>query len=388
MTHQNEFIKHFKHQPTHIFFSPGRVNLIGEHTDYSGGLVFPMALSLGITGYVSRRDDQLIKVFSTTFESKGILTIALDDLSYKKGFSFGNYVQGVLAILRKAGYSLPAGFNLFMHSTLPASAGLSSSAALEMLLFEVIDTLYDLNLDAVDKVKYAKQVENHYMGVSSGIMDQYAVKFGKKDHAIYLNTHTLTFEYAPIDLKRYTLLLMNTNKSRNLEDSDYNERFKSVEIGTNILKKHLDIDVLGDVDEQTFNKVQSTLNDDLLVKRLRHVVSENTRTKQAYNALKNHDLKTFGKMMDGSHQSLKNDFEVSCEELDYLVRANKQLGAIGARMTGAGFGGTMIAIYESKALPPSFKTLKENYQKRFNKPLDIYQAKSADGAKLIKEVTS
>ena len=379
------FEKLFGHKPHHIYFSPGRVNLIGEHTDYSGGYVFPMALSLGIFGLVRKRKDNVIRVYSTDFSGLGVLEIDIETLAYKPGFSFGNYVQGVLYILKTAGYNLNYGFDLYMHATLPTSAGLSSSAALEMLLFEIINDTNGFNLEPLDKVKLAKRVENEYMDVASGIMDQYAVQFGKKDHALFLNTHTLKLDYAPVDFNKMTLFLMNTNKRRNLEESDYNERFNAVKTGTEILQKYHDFTVLGELDLAVFKPLMNHLNPQLK-KRLRHVVSENARTKQAFDALQNNDLMAFGKFMTASHMSLRDDFEVSCEELDFLVEANLELGALGARMTGAGFGGTMIAIYEKDHVPASFETLKKAYQKKFDKPLDIYTAKSADGAKKIKGV--
>ncbi len=378
------FEKQFGVEPTAVYFSPGRVNLIGEHTDYSGGFVFPMALSLGITGFIKPRKDDRLRIYSDTFPELGIITIDKDDLAYKPGFSFGNYVQGVLHILKEAGYHLERGFDLYMKSSLPASAGLSSSAALEMLLFEIINDTNEFDLRALDKVKLAKKVENEYMNVSSGIMDQYAVQFGKKDHALFLDTHTLKLDYAPIDFNKVTLLLMNTNKRRNLEESDYNERFESVKKGTKIIQRQHDVEVLGQLDINSFEQSDHGLNDPLLEKRIRHVVSENDRTKKAFDALKNNDMIRFGTLMNASHESLKHDFEVSCAELDFLVEANLKSGALGARMTGAGFGGTMIAIYEKDKLPASFDDLKTTYRNTFNKKLDIYIAASSDGAKRIK----
>lgn len=373
----------FKHAPQAAYFSPGRVNLIGEHTDYSGGYVFPMALSLGIMGLIRKREDAKLRIYSSNFSTLGILEIDMDDLSYKHGFSFGNYIQGVLQILKKEGYPNRCGLDVYLYSTLPASAGLSSSAALEMLMIEILADVNDFNLSQIDKVKLAQRVENDYMHVSSGIMDQYAVQFGRKDYALFLNTHTLKHHYAPIDFKHVKLILMNTNKTRNLEESAYNDRFSSVKKGSDILKIHHDFTVLGQLELKTFESLKRHLSNEKLMRRLRHVVSENARTKKAYKALKDDDLKTFGSLMVASHHSLKDDFEVSCAELDFLVQANLDMGALGARMTGAGFGGTMIALYDQADLPDSFESLKIHYQKRFNKPLDIYTASSSDGAKKL-----
>ncbi len=379
------FKKIFGKAPTHRLYSPGRVNLIGEHTDYSGGMVFPMALSIGINGAYKKRDDGKIRLYSSTFEELGVLTVELNDLRYKKGFSFGNYVQGVLSILKSEGYTLSKGFDLYLDSSLPASAGLSSSAALEMAVLSVVDSLEGYNLEGLEAVKLARKVENDYMGIASGIMDQFAVRFGKRNHAIFLNTQTLEYAYAPFELKHHTLFMMNTNKKRNLETSDYNERFDSVKAGMDRVKALLKVESLGEVSTDQFDEISTKFESEQIKRRIRHVVNENDRTKKAYEALKNNDYPLFGTLMDASHSSLKNDFEVSCDELDYLVEQNKRLGALGARMTGAGFGGTMIALYENSDVPDSFDTLKEDYEKRFNKPLNIYQASSSDGVYSMKE---
>lgn len=369
----------FKVEPGFIIFSPGRVNLIGEHTDYSGGLVFPMALSLGIQGVYSVRQDKLIKVYSDTYKELGILTISLDDLTYKKGFSYGNYVQGTLDILNKHNFKLKQGFNLYLSSTLPASSGLSSSAALEMLVIGIYESINNDPIKPIDAVNYARAVENEYFKLSSGIMDQFAVKFGKKGHAMFLNTKTLSVTYVPFDLSSYSLYLMNTNKKRNLEESSYNERFKSVNTGEKYLTNLLDVESLGDVKLNTFNNVDQSRIDPKILKRIRHVVNENDRVFKAYEVLINNDIDIFGKLLYESHYSLRDDFNVSCEELDFLVEENKQLGAIGARMTGAGFGGTMIALYPKANAPKDFELMRLKYSEKFKKRLDIFNAESSDG---------
>ncbi len=382
---QARFKEIFKAQPLSMYFSPGRVNLIGEHTDYSGGYVFPMGISLGIYGLLRPRDDQKIRVYSSNFDKLGILEIDLADLSYKKGFSYGNYIQGVLWVLKTQNLTINKGFDLYIHATLPSSAGLSSSAALEMLMLAILDDLNGYHLDDLSKVQLAKRVENEYMNVSSGIMDQYAVQFAKAGYALFLNTHQLTHAYAPMDFDKLQLVMMNTNKPRNLETSDYNERFSSVKKGTEMLQKYHAFDVLGQLDEETFNTLKKHLKDAKIVKRLSHVVSENARTKQSFEALKAHDYTRFAELMNGSHQSLRDDFEVSCAELDFLVEENRALGALGARMTGAGFGGTMIALYDKAHYPQSFERLKSAYRKRFNRALDIYPTNPSDGVKKVTE---
>ena len=377
-THE-PFIALYGHEPEATVFSPGRVNLIGEHTDYSGGYVLPMALSLGIKGMYRERDDDRILAYSAAYASKGTLEISPKNLAYKKGFSFGNYIQGALDVLKKEGYQIQKGFELHIESTLPPSAGLSSSAALEMLVLSIIRKVNALDIDDTKLVRMARKIENDYMGVSSGIMDQYAVAFSKKDHALFLDTATLKSADVPIDMRKYRLVMMNTNKKRNLEDSDYNERFESVAAGERILTASKEHSHLGGVSLDTFENEKHRIDDPVIERRVRHVINENARTCDAREALEKRDYLQFGKLMNASHESLKADFEVSCDELDFLVEQNLALGAIGSRMTGAGFGGTMIALYRKEDVPTTFETLKNAYQKRFNKPLDIYIASSASG---------
>jgi len=374
-----QYQKLFTEKPDYYIFSPGRVNLIGEHTDYSGGMVFPMALNLGIEGVYKQRQDDLVKVYSDAFSQLGVLEFSLNDLSYEKGFAFGNYIKGCLYILGKDQHKLDQGFNLYLSSSLPASSGLSSSAALEMLVIGLYQSLSNENIEPIQAVAYAKAVENDYFHLSSGIMDQFAVQFGKKNHAILLNTKTLEYHYTPFDLNNHTLFLMNTNKTRNLEDSHYNERFESVNRGEDKIKALLGVDALGDVSVKDFNQLDESLFHPTVYKRIRHIVNENHRVNLAYESLNQGDMEAFGNFLYDSHHSLKYDFQVSCEELDFLVDEHKLLGAIGARMTGAGFGGTMIALYDNNHLQKSFNQLKEKYQEKFNKPLDIYQAKSSNG---------
>ncbi len=384
MTQHSSFQSVFNQQLEGNMFSPGRVNLIGEHTDYSGGVVLPMALSIGIKGSYKKNNEQCIKAYSTSFPKLGILTIDFNDIVYKRDLSFGNYLQGALYVLKEEGYKITQGFDIFMDSTLPKSAGLSSSAALEMLVLTIIRSVNNLDIEDSMLVRYAKKIENDFMNVSSGIMDQYAVAFAKKNHALFLNTESLIHEHAPLNMDDYRLVMMNTNKDRDLENSDYNERFESVASGQEILTSLSGKASLGELSVETFNQYKEHINNPIVRKRIKHVIHENKRTTDAYHALRHQDYKTFGNLMKLSHISLRDDFEVSCAELDYLVEENLALGAIGSRMTGAGFGGTMIALYHIDDLPKSFEKLKSNYRKKFNRQLDVYIAKSSDGV-LIKE---
>lgn len=379
MTQPITFQTIFKQHPDGQLFSPGRVNLIGEHTDYSGGVVLPMALSIGINGSYRKNNAQCINAYSTSFPQLGTLTIDFNDLTYQSHLSFGNYLKGALHVLKEAGYKITQGFDILIDSTLPKSAGLSSSAALEMLVLTIIRSVNNLDITDTMLVRYAKKIENDFMNVSSGIMDQYAVAFARKNHALFLNTSSLVHEHAPINMDDYRLVMMNTNKDRDLENSDYNERFESIARGQSVLTALTNKASLGDISIETFEHYHDQINDSFVQKRLQHVIHENQRTKDAFDALRRHDYQTFGQLMQASHQSLRDDFEVSCDELDYLVEENLTLGATGARMTGAGFGGTMIALYHIDDLPSSFDDLKRKYKEKFKRQLDIYTAKSSDG---------
>lgn len=376
----------FNTTPTTFYFSPGRVNLIGEHTDYSGGHVLPMALSIGTYASVSKRADQCIAVYSKNFPNSGVTHITLDNLEYSEEAGYINYIKGVLTQFQLHKHTINQGLNITIVGTLPTSSGLSSSASLELLVTTLIKEENHLIIPTLDLVHYAKAVENTYMGLSSGIMDQFAIAFSKENHATFLNTKTLTYTHVPFTLEQYTLILMNTNKPRDLVNSKYNERVNSVNAATAHFKNLKNTNHLCALDLPTYNALKHTLKDELMRMRASHVVSENQRTLQAKEALLNNDFAHFGRLMNQSHDSLKHSFEVSCDELDYLVDANRNLGALGARMTGAGFGGTMIALYKNTDLPTDFEVLKKNYQKQFNKHLDVYIAKASNGVNKIEGV--
>ncbi|MFH5881174.1 galactokinase [Liberiplasma polymorphum] len=373
----------FNQEATSFYFSPGRVNLIGEHVDYSGGHVLPMALTVGTYASVSKREDKTFKIFSENFKDLGILSTDLDHLDYHPDASYLNYIKGMIYKLKWEKHDVSQGLNIYIYGDLPTSAGLSSSASIELLIGKILEQENTLDIELLKLVKYAKYVENSYMGLSSGIMDQYAIAFGKKDHAIFLDTKNLTHEYVPFKLKDHTLVLMNTNRLRNLVDSKYNERAQAVEVGRKHFLRLRPIKELCDLDITSFCKLKDTLNDPSTIKRVEHVVFENHRTIQARDALEFNDIKMFGDFMNQSHESLKYLFEVSCEELDYLVDYHISQGALGARMTGAGFGGTMIALYENDKLPKNFDALKEAYYKLFKKELDIIASDASDGVRKL-----
>ncbi len=381
-----EFKEQFKKTAEKVFFSPGRINLIGEHTDYNGGNVFPCAISIGTFGVYGSRDDQTIRMYSANIPDQGVVSFQLNDLEYHKEDGWTNYLRGVLASLVSRDYKINHGFDLFIHGNLPDGAGLSSSASIELLMGTILKNVFSLDVSQLDLVKIGQEVENKYIGVNSGIMDQFAVGMGRAEQAILLDTNTMKYEYAPVKLGDNVIVIMSTNKRRELQDSKYNERRSQCEEALKRLQTKLAIKSLGDLSIEAFDQASYLINDDILIRRARHAVFENQRTLRAFDALKNNDLTTFGQLVDASHVSLHFDYEVTGKELDTLVEAAwKQPGVLGARMIGAGFGGCAIAIV-GKDYVDDFKTkVGKRYHEKIGYPADFYFAKISDGPKDIVE---
>jgi galactokinase len=371
-----------------LFFSPGRINLIGEHTDYNGGHVFPSAITYGTYGVARRRDDQMIKLYSMNFSDKGVIEFPLNDLDYRKEHDWANYPKGMIRYIQDAYGALPGGLDILINGDIPNGAGLSSSASLEMLIGVIVSEMFSLKMNRIEMIKLGKKVENEFIGVNSGIMDQFAVGMGKADSGILLDCNTLKYEYAPLALDGYKIVIMNTNKRRELADSKYNERRSECEKALSRLKTVLDIQELGDLSEEEFEANKKLIADETLIKRARHAVYENQRTLKALQALRKGELKVFGKLMNDSHHSLRDDYEVTGKELDTLVEAAwKQDGALGARMTGAGFGGCAIAIIASDKVEEFIRIVGREYQEKIGYGADFYVASIGDGTKEItKEV--
>ncbi|WP_155971432.1 galactokinase [Streptococcus ruminantium] len=342
---RRSFLDIFGQEADATFFSPGRINLIGEHTDYNGGHVFPAAITLGTYGAARKREDRLLRFYSANFGEVGIIEVGLDNLVFDKADNWANYAKGVLKFLQEAGHRIDTGMEIFIYGNIPNGSGLSSSASLELLIGIIAENLYDLDLTRLDLVKIGKQTENRFIGVNSGIMDQFAIGMGEDNRAIYLDTNTLNYDLVPLDLGDYVIVIMNTNKRRELADSKYNERRAECEKAVEELNSLLTIQTLGELDEWTFDQYSYLIKDKNRIKRARHAVLENQRTLQARKALEEGDLKMFGRLINASHVSLEHDYEVTGLELDTLVHtAWEQEGVLGARMTGAGFGGCGIAI--------------------------------------------
>lgn len=339
------FKTQFASEPTDMFFSPGRVNLIGEHTDYNGGHVFPITLTLGTYGVAKRRDDQLVRLYSVNFPELGVISFAVDDFSKMPAHNWANFVKGVLKALADLGYAIDQGFELVIEGDIPIASGLSSSASLELLIGVVIQKLFGLKIPRLQLVMAGHQAENDFIGVKTGLMDQFSVGFGAPNTAIFLDTNTLGYRLVPVILRNFEIIIMNTNKPRSLVTSKYNERVNETQQALTALQTELPIKSLGDIDSVTFEAHQQLIKDPTLLKRARHAISENQRTIEAVKELTHGDLVAFGALLNASHASLRDDYDVTGIELDTLVTAAQAFpGVLGARMTGAGFGGCAIAL--------------------------------------------
>ncbi|MEI5993255.1 galactokinase [Candidatus Enterococcus mansonii] len=367
-----------------IYFAPGRINLIGEHTDYNGGSVFPAAITIGTYGVAKKREDQLIRLYSENFSDLGIIEFSLADLTYRKEDDWTNYPKGMLHYLIEDGYSIDQGMDILFYGNIPNGAGLSSSASIELLTGVILQDLFDLNIQMLDLVLLGKRVENQFIGVNSGIMDQFAIGMGKKDHAILLDTNTLKYELVPAVFGEHVIAIMNTNKRRELADSKYNERRAECEQALKDLQTVLPINSLGELTEEQFEQHKQVISDDTLIKRAKHAVTENQRTIKAKKALVENDLQTFGQLLNASHASLKEDYEVTGVELDTLVSAAQvQPGVLGARMTGAGFGGCGIALVKETNLDEFIEQVGQTYQEEIGYSADFYIANIDDGARKL-----
>lgn len=379
-----KFAEIFGPKETTQYFSPGRINLIGEHTDYNGGHVFPASITYGTYGIAAPREDKKVLVYSTNFEDIGVITFDVDQLDYDKKDNWANYAKGMVLKLKDAGHKIDHGFELLVEGTIPNGAGLSSSASLELLVGVVLEDLFDLKTDRLELVKTGKKVENEFIGVNSGIMDQFAIGFGDIDQAILLDTNTLKYEMVPVKLDGYAVVIMNTNKRRELVDSKYNERRSECEEALARLQKKLDIQALGDLDEATFEANIDLIGDDTLIRRARHAVTENQRTLEAKAELEKGNLEAFGKLLNASHYSLRYDYEVTGIELDTLVdAAQAQSGVLGARMTGAGFSGCAIAVVKEENIPTFKNKVYDKYMEIVGYAPDFYVAHIGSGTTKI-----
>ncbi len=371
---RSKFNEVFKKEKLY-FFAPGRVNLIGEHTDYNGGHVFPCALSFGTHCVFCKRDDKKIRLYSLNFPEKGIIDADLSAISYDKKQDWANYPLGVIKTLQNHGYNINQGFELMFWGDIPNGAGLSSSASIELATAVAMNKVFNLYIPQVELVKFCQEAENKFVGMNCGIMDQFAIGMGKEGCAVLLDCNTLNYEYAPLDLKGVSIVIMNTNKRRELADSKYNERRAECERALKELQRKLPIKSLGDLSIDEFEKNKELITNPTDRKRAKHAVYENQRTLQAVERLKAGDLKTFGKLMNESHISLRDDYEVTGKELDTLAEAAwQQPGVLGARMTGAGFGGCAIALVQDADVKHFIDNVGKIYREKTGLQADFYIA--------------
>ena len=371
---RSKFNEVFKKEKLY-FFAPGRVNLIGEHTDYNGGHVFPCALSFGTHCVFCKRDDKKVRLYSLNFHEKGIIDADLSTISYDKKQDWANYPLGVIKTLQNHGYNINQGFELMFWGDIPNGAGLSSSASIELATAVAMNKVFNLYIPQVELVKFCQEAENKFVGMNCGIMDQFAIGMGKEGCAVLLDCNTLNYEYAPLDLKGVSIVIMNTNKRRELADSKYNERRSECERALKELQRKLPIKSLGDLSIDEFEKNKELITNPTDRKRAKHAVYENQRTLQAVERLKAGDLKTFGKLMNESHISLRDDYEVTGKELDTLAEAAwQQPGVLGARMTGAGFGGCAIALVQDADVKHFIDNVGKIYREKTGLQADFYIA--------------
>jgi galactokinase len=364
-----------------VFYAPGRVNLIGDHTDYCGGLVFPCAIDRGTTMLIRRRDDANVKLASMNFEL--MASLAPDELSQKYGDNWINYVLGVVDQFRKRGVET-TGFECLFSGDIPNGGGLSSSASLEVVTALALNTLFEANLSDVELVKMALAAENDFVGVNCGIMDQYAIAMAQKDHAMMLDCNTLDCEQVPLALDGYRIVIVNSNQRRDLVDSKYNERFQECQTATRDLQKTLDIKQLAEVTPAQLADNMGAFSSEAVSKRAKHVISEHNRVRAAVTALNANDLDTFGQLMKQSHQSMSQDFEASTSVIDKLVEISLDSpGVIGARMTGGGFGGCTVNLVAVSEVDNFIKSVGERYREACGLTADFYPTNSDNGMREI-----
>ena len=363
-----------------FFFAPGRVNLIGEHTDYNGGHVFPCALSMGTYACVRKRQDGLFRFYSLNVESAGVITA--DENSFKpfQDKQWASYLKGVIWAFQRRGFHFPEGLDLVLYGNIPNGSGLSSSASLEVLMGTILKEVYGLSVSFPEIALIGQYSENNYNGMNCGIMDQFASAMGKKDHAIFLDTATLEFTYAPLVLEEYALIITNTNKKHKLIGSSYNDRRRESEEALKILQKFTEIKTLGDLSDEEFFRLEEKIEDLIIRKRAKHAVLENNRTVAAKKALEDGDYHEFGRLMNLSHLSLRDDYEVSCEELDILCETAWSFPyVLGSRMTGGGFGGCTVSLVKRDKKEEFKAEILKAYELKIGYPCSFYEAEIADG---------
>ena len=363
------------------YFAPGRVNLIGEHTDYNGGHVFPCALTLGTYGIVRDREDRMLRLYSVNIDSVGIVEVSLDEIAATKEASWTNYPKGVVWAFEKRGFKMAHGMDILIYGDIPNGSGLSSSASLEVLTGVILKDTFGFDVSMVDIALIGQDAENNFNGCNCGIMDQFASAMGKKDNAIFLDTNTLNYTYAPVKLPDAKIVITNSKVKHSLVNSAYNDRRNEWETALKELQAVVDIKTLGDLTEEQFEEHKGAVKDEVRRKRAKHAVYENQRAINAVEALKANDIEKFGKLMNASHESLRYDYEVSCEEIDVLVDlAQAMPGVIGSRITGGGFGGCTVSIVKNDAVDAFVEEIGKAYLEKVGHEAEFYVVDIGDGA--------
>ena len=381
---QEVFREKFGAAQTHAYFSPGRVNLIGEHTDYNGGHVFPCAISLGTYALAAPRTDGISRLYSMNLPEQGVVQFPMHGAVKSDAYGWANYPIGVVRVMEDAGHRAAHGFDIVLYGTLPNGAGLSSSASIEVLMAVILNDELNLGIDMVELVKFSQKAENEFVGMNCGIMDQFAVGMGKKDCAILLDCNTLSYRYSKLALDGCSIVITNTNKTHSLVTSAYNERRAQCESALKELQKVKPIKALGELTNAEFDAIASAIPDPVERRRARHAVYENNRTLEAVKALEANDVKRFGELMNASHVSLRDDYEVTGPELDTLAElAWQQDGVLGSRMTGGGFAGCTVSIVRDAAIPAFEKNVGDAYTAKIGYAPSFYVANIADGARRL-----
>ena len=381
---QEVFREKFGAAQTHAYFSPGRVNLIGEHTDYNGGHVFPCAISLGTYALAAPRTDGISRLYSMNLPEQGVVQFPMHGAVKSDAYGWANYPIGVVRVMEDAGHRAAHGFDIVLYGTLPNGAGLSSSASIEVLMAVILNDELNLGIDMVELVKFSQKAENEFVGMNCGIMDQFAVGMGKKDCAILLDCNTLSYRYSKLALDGCSIVITNTNKTHSLVTSAYNERRAQCESALKALQKVKPIKALGELTNEEFDAIASAIPDPVERRRARHAVYENNRTLEAVKALEANDVKRFGELMNASHVSLRDDYEVTGPELDTLAElAWQQDGVLGSRMTGGGFAGCTVSIVRDAAIPAFEKNVGDAYTAKIGYAQSFYVANIADGARRL-----
>lgn len=379
---KQKFIEKYGDGQFHGFFSPGRVNLIGEHTDYNGGFVFPCALSFGAYCLIRKTDRKTVKFASLNlpFEAE----VSVDELNKPVGREWVNYPIGVFAQFLKKGVRFEQGADILIYGDVPNGAGLSSSAALEMVTAVAVNEMWNVGLDRLDLIKMSQKAEHEFAGVMCGIMDQFVSGMGKEGHAVFLNCDTLDYDLVPVQLDGIKIVISNTNSPHKLDSGMYNRRVSECHAAVDAISKYKPIKVLAEVSWDEFLELEGKIEDITARKRARHVISEISRTEKAVQELRDGNIENFGQLMNGSHDSLRDDYEVTGEELDTMVdEARKIEGVIGSRMTGGGFGGCTVSLVKEEAIETFISEVGKNYKTKTGLTPEFYVAEIGDGAKRL-----